>query len=106
MNLNIFFGYISKSTLFGFLPLDILAHLIVGTGVTIIGLKLKFKFSYVFLFLLFLCLAKEYYDSFVITSSAQEHLKDFIVTMIYPMILIIIRNITTSKTNETLGYYQ
>lgn len=99
--------YISKNDLFGILPLDILFHYVIGVFLTIALLKI-FKNNLVFSLLgvLFLELLKEYYDSFTMTASLGESLKDIFVTLIHPIMLIIIRKLTKRPLTGNQGYYR
>jgi len=83
-------AYISKTVLWGWLPLDILAHAIVSYVLFLIAYKLKFSYWKTLLFIFVLALLKEFHDSFALTSSMDEHIKDLIVTMIIPFLLFFI----------------
>jgi Na+-translocating ferredoxin:NAD+ oxidoreductase RnfA subunit len=80
-------GYISKAVLWGWLPLDILAHAVVSYILFLLAYKLKFSYVKTLIFIFVLALIKEFHDSFVLQSTMQEHYKDLIVTMIIPVIL-------------------
>ena len=79
-----FFAPIS-STLVAGVKLDYILHFLVGAIVTILLLKLtKLQFSLIFLIVLFLELTKEFFDSFILSSTLGGHLIDIICTMLYP----------------------
>jgi VanZ family protein len=82
-------GYISDTVLFGWLPLDILVHFILGIIITVICFKYTKSAVKSFIICLLLALAKEAYDSTTLIASWQESVKDVIVTLIYPIIFLI-----------------
>lgn len=100
-------AYIAKTTLFGFLPLDVICHYLVGVALTILFLKLfKNNLIFAFLFVLILELLKEYYDSFTMTANWLESIKDICVTIIHPVMLMIVRKVTKKPLTGSLGYYR
>ncbi len=78
--------FIATYRLFGILPLDIIAHLVVSITITIIVLRYKKSYTWVFGILIVLGLAKEYYDSFALSANILEHIKDMIINLIYPLV--------------------
>ena len=84
--LNNLLSFIGTYQLFGIIPLDIIAHLIVSIIITLIILRLTKSYLGVFLVLGTLGLVKEYYDSFSMTSTMIEHVKDMCVNFVYPLI--------------------
>jgi hypothetical protein len=88
--IEIFLAYISKKVLWGWLPLDILAHAVVSYILFLIAYKLKFSYIKTLLLIFLLALLKEYHDSFTLMSTMEEHYKDLIVTMIIPLFLFVI----------------
>ncbi|GAB4011672.1 MAG: hypothetical protein Fur0010_06470 [Bdellovibrio sp.] len=99
--------YISKNDLFGVLPLDILFHYIIGVILTIGLLKaVKNNLILALIGLLIIELLKEYYDSFTMTASLGESLKDIFVTLIHPIMLIIIRKLTKKPLTGNQEYYR
>lgn len=93
-------GYISKKQLFGFIPLDVICHGVIGTLITVIGLKKKWSFKKTFSLVLFLALFKELQDSFVMTYHWTESIKDIFVTIIYPVILYGARKLIEFSENQ------
>ena len=91
--LNNFLGFIGTYQLFGLIPLDIIAHLLVSIFLTLTILKLTKSYLWVFLIIGSLGLFKEYYDSFSMTSNIAEHVKDMSVNFIYPIISFTISKI-------------
>lgn len=89
--MNGIFGYISQTSLFGFLPLDIVAHLIVGFIITHFFLKIKMSFPLVIFFVFVIALGKEYKDSFILgdANTITESIKDIFFTLL-PAALIYI----------------
>lgn len=82
-------GMISRTTLWGWLPLDMVLHFSLGALITII-LRLRGKsalFAVVVVFLLEV--TKEIFDSFSLTATWEEAIKDMIVTMFFPVMLLI-----------------
>ena len=84
LEINKMFNFIGTYRLFGIIPLDIIAHLIVSILITVTLLRLKRGYGVVFFTMITLGLMKEYYDSFVMTSHLLEHTKDMIVNLFYP----------------------
>ncbi len=89
--LNQILGYISKTKFWGIIPLDIVSHVVVSIMLTIVGIKLKISYLKICCGILTCALLKEFYDSFVLTSTWIEHIKDIVVTMIFPFALGIVR---------------
>jgi hypothetical protein len=89
-SIETFLGFFSKTILWGWLPLDILAHAVVSYILFLIAYKLKFSYVKTLIFIFCLALIKEYHDSFVLMSTMEEHYKDLIVTMIIPLLLFAI----------------
>ncbi|MBT3583367.1 MAG: hypothetical protein HN509_00560 [Halobacteriovoraceae bacterium] len=86
-SINQIFGYISRTKIAGVVPLDIVAHFILGILILLFCLKiLKLDFKKSFLILLALTVGKEIYDSFTLTATWEEALKDFCVTFSYPIL--------------------
>ncbi|PIP96581.1 MAG: hypothetical protein COW00_19395 [Bdellovibrio sp. CG12_big_fil_rev_8_21_14_0_65_39_13] len=102
-----FFGVISNTLLFGFLPLDIVLHYLVGLCITILLLKkLKNNLILAFFILLSLAIAKEIFDSFSLTATWMESIKDLSVTMIHPFMLFIIRKWRKNSITGSQGYFR
>jgi hypothetical protein len=83
-------GFFSNTKLFGVIPLDIVMHLSVSYALMIILLIKKVRFLYAYFFVFFLAIAKEIFDSFSLTNTIQENLKDLIVSMIFPTLLLLV----------------
>lgn len=83
--------YINHNKLFGLIPLDIVAHILVSYFYTLFGLFFKFKLHIIFISLFCLEIAKEVYDSTTLQSPWAEHIKDVIVTFLYPAYVLILR---------------
>lgn len=86
--LHNFLGTISQTKLFGWLPLDILMHGIIGAIVTIVVQVYRKSHVQAFVVCLILALLKELFDSMSLTASWGEAIKDILVTMIYPTLLL------------------
>jgi hypothetical protein len=82
-------GYISTTKLFGWIPLDILVHFSMGMIITILALKKLKSSSKAFLITLALAILKEIFDSFSLTASWEEALKDVLITLIYPLLILV-----------------
>ena len=83
-----FQNYITSTTIWGWLPLDIVSHFIGGAFITIILLKCKFNFKQVFLSVVILAISKELCDFFLAGKTmVLESLKDILVTCSYPILL-------------------
>jgi len=82
-------GAISETTLFGFLPLDILLHFVFGILITLIVKKYTKSLIKGFIACLTLAIIKEIYDSGTLVASLMESIKDITVTVIYPIYKII-----------------
>lgn len=91
-------GTISNTVLFGWLPLDMLLHFTLGAVITIL-LRLKGKSpTFAFVIVLLLEIAKEIFDSFSLTATWEEAIKDLLITMIFPVLLLI--TVTLKKKLE------
>lgn len=85
------FSYITKNSLFGIIPLDILAHGIVGYIIIVFLLKKKVKFIKAYLVVLFIAVLKESIDASFFPVPVEETVKDIVVTMIFPSVLSLVR---------------
>jgi hypothetical protein len=82
--------FISHYKIIGLIPLDKFLHFTIGMLVTILLRFLGIRIRWVFVFLITLETLKEINDSFVLNSTWGEHLADFIVTLIFPLLLLIV----------------
>lgn len=87
--LHSLFEFISGTSIAG-IPLDILAHLGVSFLLVLVFIKMKLSHWQILATLLFLAITKEVYDLPRLSSSAPEHIKDIIVSMIIPIIYVLI----------------
>ncbi len=86
--------FINATTLWGWLPLDIVAHFVGGTAITILLLKCRFSFKQVFVSVVLLALSKELMDFFLVgKTQILESLKDIVVTCAYPTMLLGVRRL-------------
>ena len=91
-------GIISKTVLFGFLPLDLLLHFIVGVTVTIFALKFNISYLLTTILLISIAFLKELNDYlFHITTTYTEYLSDFLITIVYVFLLGGVRLIKRKK---------
>lgn len=90
-------GYISNTKLLGFIPLDIVMHLVVAYIIMVILLKCNLKIIKAYFIVLILCICKEVFDSFSLTNAIEENIKDLLVSMIFPTIQLLI---SFSKKSE------
>jgi hypothetical protein len=88
-----FFGLISKTYIFGVIPLDTTMHVVVGFIVTFTGLKMGFRFGRVFVFLLVLETIKAIHAAFTIDHSILHGLKEFFATFTYPAWVYTVRKL-------------
>jgi hypothetical protein len=88
--LNHILGTISQTVLFGWLPLDIVLHLLIGAAMMIIIQKIRKSAIQAFFFCLTVALLKELYDSQTLVATWSEAIKDFLITMIYPTCILIV----------------
>lgn len=95
--INDLFALISKTTIFGVIPLDTTLHVVVGFLVTFIGLKLGFRFGRVFLFLLALETIKATHAAMTIEHDWLHGAKEFFATFVYPAWVYLVRKIKASK---------
>jgi len=98
-------GYISETKLFGWLPLDLTLHFVIGFLITLFLLKKKWKLSHIFYVLFTLAALKELNDYFFHwRSSWWEYISDFLVTFAYLGMVATIRKIKkilTEKEDES-----
>ncbi len=93
-----FFDYITYTKIGGVIPLDIIAHFIVGMIITIGLLKLKLRLHNVAITLLLISVFKEFLDYLRMGNvDFLEGIKDIFVSMSYLIILVIAR--LTRKKN-------
>ncbi len=95
--LNNVLGYISNTKLWGFIPLDVIMHLLVSYLIMFIMLWRKVRFRYAYLVVLLLSLIKEFYDSFTLTNVLSENIKDLLVSMCFPTLLLVVWKIKGRK---------
>lgn len=92
--------FVNDTTLWGWLPLDIVAHFFGGALITIVLLKCKLSFKQTLVTLGLLALTKECWDIFFLGKlKLLESLKDIAVTCAYAGILVWIR--AFKKKNPT-----
>lgn len=86
--------YINATRLWGWFPLDIVAHFFGGAVITILLIKCRFSFKQVFVSIFILALSKELIDFFLAGKTQMlESLKDIIVTCAYPTMLLGVRRL-------------
>jgi hypothetical protein len=88
--MNELLTYISSNNLAG-IPMDIVAHFLVGMIFIILGLVLRVQFGVLLLGLLFLTTVKEMRDFIVYSSPILETMKDYFFSFLYAFILIPVR---------------
>lgn len=88
--LHDFLGYISNTVFFDFIHLDFLAHFFIGYLIMFILMKKKIKVTNAYFVVFILSLFKEVFDSFSLTNTLQENIKDLIVSMTLPTIMLLI----------------
>jgi len=79
--------FISNHLIFGFIPLDKVLHVVTGALLTIILRLFRVTLGKIFIAIGVIAFAKEYHDSFVLNNSPLEHVVDFAVTFLYPVLL-------------------
>lgn len=92
------FEYISHNSLFGVIPLDVIAHSVIGYIIVYVLLKKNVNFVVALGVVLLTAIGKELYDAPVMTSSWGESIKDIFFTMSLPTLLALIR---LSKRKES-----
>lgn len=80
----------SKTYLFDTIRLDLILHFILGLILTLIIRKWKKSPTFALALVFLIQLIKEYYDSFTMTASFKEGAVDTLVTISYPLTLVII----------------
>ena len=91
------FHFVGHTTLFGFLPLDIVAHLFVGFVIFRAMIHFRFRIGTALVTLFVLQFIKELYDSTTLVNDMTEHVKDFVVTFIYPGYFLLKRRLRKKK---------
>lgn len=84
------FRVISKTYLFDTIRLDLLLHFILGIILTLLIRKWKKSPLFALALVLFIQLIKEYYDSFTLNASLSESVLDTVVTISYPLTLVVL----------------
>lgn len=97
--------YITENKIAETIPLDLPAHFLVGMALTIILLKCRLPFVITFLTIVLFALLKEVLDyQRMVEFDYLESLKDIAVTLLYPLILTLVRRKKNSaskvKTQE------
>ena len=92
-----FLAFVGSYQLFGVIPLDIIAHLTVSITITLLLLRFKKNYLLPFCVMLIIGLLKEYYDSFAMTNSMGEHIKDMCMNLLYPTVRYVIHRIKLKK---------
>ena len=96
-NMSEILKFISSHKIVGIIPLDLLLHFLVGMVWTIVGLKQRYSFKLVCLGLIAIALLKELYDyNFVYITHWSEYVSDFLVTLVYIVILFFTRKLKTN----------
>lgn len=94
-------GYISKTQIFGVLPLDLTLHFFIGMIWTIVGFKKNISVRKVAVGLIVIALLKEAYDYFFhYQTHWSEYASDFAVTLLYLIIALTTRKVK-KKMQET-----
>lgn len=97
--LHNFLGFISNTKILGLIPLDIFAHLLVSYSIFIYLLyKRKFPILLSYIVVFTLSIFKEIFDSFSLTNTVEENVKDILVSMIFPTAIILVRYIKRRTT--------
>ena len=99
-------GYISRTRLFGVIPLDLTMHFLIGGILTIVGLKFNLRLIWVFLGLVLIAGLKEANDYFLHQRVADwtEYASDFGITFVYIAIIYFVRKI--KKSSEGKGKFE
>jgi phosphatidylserine synthase len=92
-NLN---EYISHNQFMG-VPLDIPAHLLVGAIMAVFLLKMTKNKRTILLLILSIALMKEAYDQEIMTNTLQENIKDTVVTMLIPLVIVFFQSIPLGR---------
>jgi hypothetical protein len=90
-------GFFSNTKLLGFIPLDVVMHLGVSYLIMFIMLAKKVRFLYAYLTVFLLAIAKEVFDSFSLTNTIEENIKDLCVSMVFPTLLLIVWKLLKKK---------
>lgn len=94
MKINHIFGYISKTQIWGVIPLDLTLHFLVGMIWTLIGLKKNISIKKLAFGLIFIALMKEAYDYFFhYKTHWSEYASDFGITLLYLVIVLVMRKV-------------
>lgn len=100
MNTEDVLRFISSYMIAGVIPLDKLLHFIFGMFFTILMLKKKQSLKNVFITLLIIEIAKETYDSSVMTNTLGENICDLLATFIYPMAIWGVRELKKHREKD------
>lgn len=98
---KLLFQYVSHTTLFGFLPLDIVAHIFIGFLIFRIMIHLRFRIVTTLVTIFLLEFLKELYDSTTLVNDMTEHLKDFFFTFVYPGYFILSLKLRKRKASRS-----
>lgn len=83
-------SYINDNSFLG-IPMDVVAHFMVGAFIVISGLMFRIPFGAVLVVLFTLTTAKEVRDFLVYNSPLDENIKDYFFSFLYPLILTPVR---------------
>ena len=100
--MNEIFAYISKTVIWGWLPLDLLLHCVIGGLFTLIALKLNFTLFQAFIGLVVIAGLKEINDySFHTKVEWTEYASDFAIAFVYIGIIFFVRKSKNYMTEKT-----
>lgn len=100
-SINHILGAISRTTLLGFIPLDLLLHLLIGSIITVIPLSRKISYPITFIIVASLSLLKEIYDIiFVFPTHWTEYVEDFCASMFCVVMVGIVRLFKKKNTPQ------
>lgn len=93
---------ISNYNIFGFIPLDKTLHFVIGTLITIILRLFKIRMRFIFLFIIVIELIKEFIDYKTLNSTLSEQIIDALITLTYPIILILVIKLKENLNRKIL----
>lgn len=83
-------GKLSKTYLFGLIPVDGLLHFAIGLILTLVLRKKGLSPIMTVTLIALIQLLKEFLDSFSMTATFEEALKDTVITLIFPVLNLIL----------------
>lgn len=92
--------YISRTKIYGIIPLNATLHFLISTSITIFLIRRKVKPHHAFFFILLLGLAKEVFDSYALGNTMAKHIRDMVINLTFPTLVIVVHYIKNKAKEQ------